>query len=85
MQRRERVIIFKFFFIFFYFSILIMNLNNYLIISLLYIALAYISFQELQLYKSSETDKVKDKFRYKPIKITIYLAIGLIYLLSYLK
>ena len=62
-----------------------MNLNNYLIISLLYIALAYISFQELQLYKSSETDKVKDKFRYKPIKITIYLAIGLIYLLSYLK
>jgi hypothetical protein len=62
-----------------------MNFNNYLIIALLYIALAYISFQELQLYKSSETDKVKDKFRYKPLKITIYSAIGLIYLLSYLK
>ena len=62
-----------------------MNLNNYLIISLLYIALAYISFQELQLYKLSETDKVKDKFKNKPFKITIYLALGLIYLLGYLK
>lgn len=62
-----------------------MNFNYYLIISLLYIALAYISYQELQLYKIAETDKVKDKFRYKPLKITIYLALGLIYLRSYLK
>jgi len=62
-----------------------MNFNNYLIIALLYIALAYISYQELQLYKLAETDKVKDKFRYKPLKITIYLALSLIYLRSYLK
>ena len=62
-----------------------MNLNNYLIISLLYISLAYVSYLELILYKLSEERKVQDKFRYKPIKITIYLLIGLIYLLSYLK
>lgn len=62
-----------------------MNLNNYLIISLLYISLAYVSYLELNLYKLSEERKVQDKFRYKPIKITIYLLIGLIYLLSYLK
>ena len=55
-----------------------MNFNNYLIIALLYIALAYISFQEMQLYKLAETDKVKDKFRYKPLKNTIYLALGLV-------
>lgn len=62
-----------------------MILYNYLIISILYIILAYVSYLELNLYKLAEANEVKDKFKYKPIKITIYLIFSLIYLFSYLQ
>lgn len=63
-----------------------MDLKLYLIFSILYILLAYISYLELQLYKLAEENKnVKDKFIYKPYKILIYLILGLLYLINYLK
>lgn len=52
-------------------------------IAILYVLLAYISYLELELYKSYESKKNNNKFIYKPYKILIYFSVGLIYLINY--